>query len=348
MGTRTRRICLAALLTMGIVVLLLGLVHIASPPELSYQGKTLGEWIVPFCRQTSVGLNAPAGPQHFEELQPTRRAVSQIGTNALPYLIAALNRREPTLHRAIRQLADKQPYAALKLTDPRVLRIRAIRAMAILGPEARPAIPSLTAQLSDPFLSEHAAYALSGMGADGMRALVDQFTNAAPAARMQIATTLMSPNSVYRGENATSAATNPIPAPLLIEGLCLIARDPTSPFCVFAIQYLGTFGPAASNAVPALLAVLENPNPMWRRVAIRALGQIKAQPDLVIPALTNFLSHPDFGTRMAAVSALHEVGYEARFPRHMPGSAGMPLRPYEPGPPTVFSPGDRSASADRK
>jgi|ERR1051326_188305 hypothetical protein len=161
MRASQRRIVLAALLILGIAGVVFGVVCFASPREPSYQGKTLSEWIAPFCRQTAKGLDAPGGPEHFEELQPARRAVREMGSNAVPFLIARLNRRESGLHRRVRQLLEKQPYGPLRLTDPNVSKIRAIRAVANLGRDARPAIPSLTAQLANLRLSQYVVYALS-------------------------------------------------------------------------------------------------------------------------------------------------------------------------------------------
>lgn len=331
MSTLTRRIILRALFVGAIASIIIGAVYFASSREPSYQGKTLSAWIAPFCRQTPTGWYAPAGPQHFDELQPVRRAVSQIGTNALPFLIARLNHREPSFQRMVRQLADKQPFPILKLTDPRVSRIRAIRALAILGPAARPAIPSLAAQLADPSLSEHAIYALWKTGPEGMRALVNQFTNAAPSAQMQIAMAFVAPESVYRGENVSYFEANRIPADILIDGLSRIARDPVAAFRTTAILRLSAFGPAASNAVPALLEMINDSNPTTRQMAIRALGSIKARPELVVPALTNLLSNPDPGTRVAATSALRAFGYTAQFQPEMPEQSLMPGQPYLPG-----------------
>src|SRR6266853_3775929 len=118
MRVRSRTRVIAGLIALGIAGLIWGVVYFASPREPSYQGKTLSEWIVPFCRQTAKGLDAPGGPQHFGELEPARNAVRQIGTNALPLLIARLNHRESGLHREARQLLEKQPYSPLRLTDP--------------------------------------------------------------------------------------------------------------------------------------------------------------------------------------------------------------------------------------
>ena len=331
MSARTRIISLTAVFVLGIVVLIFGIVHLSSRREPSYQGKTLSEWIVPFCRQTTNGLDAPGGPQYFEQLQPTRHAVSQIGTNGLPFLIARLNHRESAFHRDLRQLTDKQPVTALRLADPRVVKVRAIRALAILGPRAQPAIPSLTTQLADPVLSEHAVYALSGMGAEGMRALVDHFPNAAPTARIQIAMTLVSPTSMYRGENVKYWEMNQVPADIVVEGLSRIAQDSSSPFRIPAIQRLGTFGPAASNSVPALLKIIEEKSPIMPQITIRALGEIKSRPDLVVPALSNLLNDPNPGTRMAASSALRGFGYNVQFQPQPPDRSGIPSPPYPRG-----------------
>src|SRR5262245_23433631 len=145
MRVNRRRVVLATVLVLGIAGVISGVVYLASPGEPTYEGKTLSEWIAPFCRQTAKGLDEPAGPQHFRELEPVRNAVRHIGTNAVPFLIARLNHRESALHRKVRQLLEKQPYLGLRLTDPNVSKVRAIRALAILRTDARPAIQSLTA-----------------------------------------------------------------------------------------------------------------------------------------------------------------------------------------------------------
>src|SRR5260370_1838453 len=94
-----RRVIVAGLLVLAIAALVCTVTYFASPREPTYEGKTLTEWIAPFCRQTAKGLDAPGGPQHFEELEPARNAVRQIGSNAVPCLIARLNHRQSPFHR---------------------------------------------------------------------------------------------------------------------------------------------------------------------------------------------------------------------------------------------------------
>jgi hypothetical protein len=320
---------LAAVLVLGFVGLIWAVVWLAKPREPTYQGKTLSEWILPFCRQTAKGLDAPRGPQHFEELEPAQRAVSEIGSNAVPFLIAKLEHRESRLHQRARQLLQKQPIAGLRLTDPNVSKIRAIRALANLGPSAEPAIPSLTVQLTDAILFEHVVYALSRMGAGGLRALVAQYTNVPVGMRLQIAVRIIDPgyrweepvtfmsiagNFVSSRKEANKIQTNEIPAEILIEGFLIIAKDRRSPFEIPAIERLGLYGPLASKAVPDLLQMVYQSYPTMRQAAIRALGQISSKPDLVVPALTNLLSDSDLGTQVAAAEALRAFGYDVTIP----------------------------------
>jgi hypothetical protein len=336
----------AAVLVIGIAVVISGVVYFASPREPTYEGKTLSEWIAPFCRQTAKGLDEPAGPQHFQELEPVRNAVRQIGTNAVPFLIAQLNHRESALHREVRKLLEKQSHLALRLGDPNVSKIRAVRALAILGTDARPAIQSLTAQLTNAAVSLHAVYALSGMGAEGMRALIGQYTNVPPPCRMQIAIAVVAPDNIYRGPGmvvtvggkyeslvteANRQQTNEISADVLMEGFCEIAKDRTSMFQAPAIQRLGQYGPLASNAVPILMQVLEQHHSMTLQSTILALGKIRSQPEVVVPALTNLLSDPDIRIQMSAASALREFGYDGPLQSQVPRviHPPPPVRPKE-------------------
>jgi HEAT repeats len=314
---------LAAVLVLGIAGLIVGVVYLASPREPTYEGKTLSEWIAPFCLQTANGLDVPLGPKHLKELEPVRNAVRQIGTNALPFLIARLNHRESALHREAREFLAKKQYAALRLTSPYVSKIRAIRALANLGTAAGPAIPSLTLQLADMTLSGHAAYALSGMGAEGLRALVEQYTNVPMPLRMGIAVRILDPDnrwedvtffSISMRNEAHRARTNQTPADILIEGFLLIAKDVKSPFRVPAIEGVGIYGPLASNAVPALLPILNDQSPFVCQAAIRALGDIRSQPDVVVPALSDLLTSPHPGTPAAAALALRAFGYDVPIP----------------------------------
>jgi hypothetical protein len=297
-----------AAVVLGVFITMAGLLYLTRPYEPTYQDKTLSDWIVPFCSQTSTGLNIPLGPQHFEELQPVRHAISQIGTNGVPYLTAKLVGRESPLHRKLRELAKKQPITFLRLTDPYAPKIRAIRALAVLGSRGRPAIPALSAQLPEPLLSDHAVYALSAMGPDGFRTLVDQYTNMALAGQMVTAITLSSPGSYYRGENSAYSETNGITSELLIEGLSRVIESGPVGFRMGAIMRLNQLGLEASNAIPVVLQIIKKPGFGDRQEAVRTLGHI-APPEVAVPALTNLLDDHDLSVQIAARMELRRIGY---------------------------------------
>jgi HEAT repeat protein len=88
--------------------------------------------------------------------------------------------------------------------------------------------------------------------------------------------------------------------------------------CAVAIS-LGCIGPAASNAVPALLARASNrqteigTNELVCDSAIFALGHIHAQPARVVPVLMEQLLHaPKANTQYAATVALGWFGADAK------------------------------------
>ena len=76
-----------------------------------------------------------------------------------------------------------------------------------------------------------------------------------------------------------------------------------------AADALGKFGPAASNAVPALIGCLRVPGcqPLRFSAAV-TLGGIGAAAKAAVPALTETLKDQDFNVRMEAAMALAKIG----------------------------------------
>jgi hypothetical protein len=309
--------------------------YLSIPREPTYEGKSLGKWIEPFCQQTKTGIDAPGGGENFERLQPARRAVAAMGTNALPFLIARLNHRESVIHQKLRVFLKNQKIIAYQLDAPQVEYIRAIRALANLGPLAQPAVPALTAQFRDSLLAPHASYALIAIGEEGVKALMQERTNLAPMLRMQIDGGLLAYG--VNGEQATNYAA----VRALTMGLRGIAADRTAITRSAAINRLGMVGVSASNAVPVLISVLEEQNSMLKQMVIHALGGIREPAELVIPALTNCLSDSDFSVRMSAASTLQRLGYAVDLPSLLPGGPRGPRTMFAPPAPNVFQPSGR-------
>jgi len=75
---------------------------------------------------------------------------------------------------------------------------------------------------------------------------------------------------------------------------------------------LGAIGPAATNAILALLKGLNSNDAPVRWNTIWALGQIHGEPDVVVPALTQTLHDPEWKVRRNAAQALAAFGLDAR------------------------------------
>ncbi len=104
-----------------------------------------------------------------------------------------------------------------------------------------------------------------------------------------------------------SRASNAVPR--LIE---IFDRDPAPVPQQAVPAILGGFGPAAAQAVPALLRAVTHTNAIVRGNAIYALRQIYAASNLVVPALIKCLSDPDARVRALAARSLGSCGRDAQ------------------------------------
>jgi HEAT repeat protein len=83
-------------------------------------------------------------------------------------------------------------------------------------------------------------------------------------------------------------------------------------------EALGTLGPNALEAVPALVRLLKDEHVIVRERAASALGGVCARSPLVLPALVHSLSDSHYNVRAAAAEALGRIGPDA-------ASASAPL-----------------------
>lgn len=73
-----------------------------------------------------------------------------------------------------------------------------------------------------------------------------------------------------------------------------------------AAAILGTFGPAAKAAIPALMHAVQSPDAWVHEPAIGSLGKIHSEPATVIPFLTKYLDDNDLNDE--AATALGNFG----------------------------------------
>ena len=98
-----------------------------------------------------------------------------------------------------------------------------------------------------------------------------------------------------------------------VTALTNLVTDPNPIVRRTAIACLGSIGPAAQDAVPALIpAITDFLQPQVQATAKFALGAIHAQAAIAVPALTNSLSVRGKSSRLLALSALGKFGVEAK------------------------------------
>jgi HEAT repeat protein len=177
------------------------------------------------------------------------------------------------------------PAIRRALADPAAERPRrkaALKACAVLGPVASPALAEVTAALLEPDLTVEAAVALSFMGPDALAPLRDA---------------LASEDAIVRRESLRSigklegrAPLDPAAVvPLLVEGIA----DPDPGVRAVAATYLGIIHVDNADSVSALIVALTDADADVRRSAAAALGSFGSASKEALTALKKAAVDPD-------------------------------------------------------
>lgn len=111
-----------------------------------YDGKTLDEWLAEF---DAIPAGVPLETIHdgtFEtpDITKSEEVVNHVGTNAIPYLLELLGRKDMKLKRRANQLAQVAHLTKRdELSMPDKMKLRAIMGFKSLGPKAMQAVPEL-------------------------------------------------------------------------------------------------------------------------------------------------------------------------------------------------------------
>jgi HEAT repeat protein len=240
-------------------------------------------------------------------VKEAQRSLRRIGPeSSVPELIDALSSgSRATRYYALEVLKDFGPSAtnaireSVRLLGDGAPEVRAMAASTLGAMGGSTAIDALTAALSDTDAKVRAAAAtsLGSMGATADRVVP----------RLQ--TRLRDRDSQVRVTSAralwqiTAKAEDSIP---------ILIRALGEPNAWDAALALGAIGPAASNAIPALIMLIQRekvPRPLRETpVSALALGQIGSA---AVPALVVLLENPDARIRTSAALALGFVGVAA-------------------------------------
>lgn len=277
-------LCIATLAGYGLI-----------PREPSFQGRRCRAWLPDFDSSTNY--------------TEACKAIQEMGTSTLPYLIAELQAKDSTLRTKLMELAGKQSMFKFRFTSDHLRHTRAVKACQALGPLARPAIPALGTALGNG-VSE-AAGLLGRFGPESVSSLGKALTNAPGCAPPYCAAHALG----KMGANARNAMTNlawnfqhnrisypcaaaahamaeislalienehqpDCPEVLLAKGLLLGALSGTNRNQVVgAASALALLGDHAKEAVPLLSDLLDNQNPWIREAATNALKAIAPQTE---------------------------------------------------------------------
>lgn len=198
--------------------------------------------------------------QNPTESEAAARQVEQLGVKALPMIHATLQDPAAT---------SDQVKGALK-------------ACALLGPAAAPAIGEVAESIPDSSVTAEAAVALSFMG---------------PAAFGPLRDSLTSDDAIVRRESLRSIGKLKDRAPLewravlplLVAGM----KDSDPGVRTVAATYLGIVHEGGDTAVPSLIEGLTDPQPEVRRACAAALGSFGTDAEPAMPALRRAVGDSD-------------------------------------------------------
>jgi hypothetical protein len=259
--------------------------------EPTYQGKKLSEWLQIYHRP-------PVGRDKKVE---AKDAVSQIGTNAIPWLLGWIGERPPFWSRTVGKLCASWAPAARTIgaLQKRALRISDTRWEAafgfeILGETASNAAPALVRLLNSDDPQKHwpadiwppSAYALTRIGDAGVKSLLDWVSDPNSLDRnvTGVTTTLRNLGGIARsGTNADRVVS------ILIEGL----RSPNKSVSFCSALALSGMDLNPSIVIETLRSAAKAGNVSNVRLFLQCLGPTRLAEPRVKEILLELQNDPD-------------------------------------------------------
>jgi HEAT repeat protein len=263
------RITLAVLL-----VALVGLVvwQVLREPEPVYQGKGLRTWLRE-CRESGyIGLE-----EQVEAPPLARHAVRTIGTNAIPFLLKMLGKKDSSVvaglvafwNRHLVSLPLWLRHPPWYVNQAAFVNSEGALGFEFLGRDAEPAVPALIALYErniSPDSQVATSRALNAIGPEAQGMAIPSFLRAAASSNAPVREVAVM--ALFLIDAAHADHRKVVPA--LVNAL----SDTNFFIRLVAANGLGRFGTNAQQAVPALARLLSDPDSRVRRVATNALKKI--------------------------------------------------------------------------
>jgi hypothetical protein len=303
MRKRWIRLIFLACFTLAMLVV----IFVRRTKEPSCHGILLSEWVAIYNRRE------PGFELEAEE------ALSEIGTNALPYLIKWIGYEPPKWKTFLGRERDPgfdigtpKRWIPRSLTDHpgRERAGEAMVAFKVLGSSAAPAIPHLLtlAKSANEEQSKTATISLGHIGTPAIPALMQLMSDPSLSSDARFCATRTLNDLAYSamvwGNLGTNAATT---LPLLITNL----SDKDGFVAGESAAVLGTLKSQSETVVPALVGALRSTNSLVRARAAQALGEFRAKALLALPALTNALTDMDNDVRECATNSIRKIAPNA-------------------------------------
>ena len=212
--------------------------------EPVYQGKRLRVWLQGY---------QPPKAQHEQAWRQADEAVRQIGTNAIPTLLAMLHRSDSApWKQKILDLAYKQHFIKLNRVAAWRQNFWAAIAFGTLGDDAASAVPDLIKLYDHPVSypsQRYTAYALSRIGPAAKPAIPSLLRAATTSTEEEVQAAAL---YALGGIHSEPERVVPVLENYLRNTSIETQRE--------AIDALGNFGADARSALPALVELMQSPN----------------------------------------------------------------------------------------
>jgi len=241
-------------------------------------GESLSYWLC---------LGVASGEQKSPE---SEAAIREIGTKAIPTLLAKLQVTDSPWKEQTHQWLNKQNFYSFEFTPDYHERASAIYGFTVLGSNALPALPALERMFWDTNTSWEAAHALAQLGQVSLPILRAGFTNSDPAIRRAAVTGTMN--------NKLTAAVLP--------DMRQLRHDSDRIVATAALNQLLRFS-SREEATQLAIETLEDNRARMRGAVLNWFNQARIETNRIVPFLIRLLEDPDPRFRFRVTNVLKQL-----------------------------------------